>query len=701
MSYHLQTRVPTGRVPWPLILIEGGEKSGKAQPYHSRIATPDGWTTMGAVQVADAVIGSDGWPTTVTAVHERGNRSIYRLTFSDGATVDACAEHLWATKTSSSLHSRYNKGPKKGQRNVRPHAIRTTEEIRNLVLNGTVVHVPVTEAVMYAPADPLPLNAYLLGLLIGDGCLRKPNYPVFTSGDPELLDAVESLLPTGDSATRLKAGREVGIKGGRTTSILRGLGLMGAGSADKFIPSQYMRASVADRLALIQGLMDTDGGMEGKSITFTSVSSTLAEQVQEMVRSLGGTCSMSTKRPFYRDGSGDRVECKTAYRLKLRLPIGMCPFRLARKVERWKAIRPAFHTPPRRTVKSVDYVGEMPARCITVAAEDHLYLTDGFVVTHNSWACAQFSTSNRTGQMYWIDLGEGAADEYGAIPDAKYLVVEHDGTWGQIYGAVLAVRDEAQKAADAGAPPVVLVVDSMTAEWDMLKDWASDKARQRHNAKARKFNGKQLGDDEEPKIAMDLWNEANSRHRKLMTALMTFPGIVLITARGKDVAALDDKGNPIPNAREYRVEGQKTIGYDASCWIRLDRSKPGIVVGVRSVHTGLRPGYDDPIELAKDWTVEGIVFDTLKCEPGQAHARDLVELQPAVETDSPRFVALLEAIAKAPDLGVLKRHWDQIQPALNGGEIRADEAEQASAAVKARKEAIEAAMPAAPVEAAA
>ncbi len=256
-----------------------------------------------------------------------------------------------------------------------------------------------------------------------------------------------------------------------------------------------------------------------------------------------------------------------------------------------------------------------------------LILIEGGEKSGKSWACAQLSTSDRIGQMYWIDLGEGAADEYGAIPGANYLVVEHDGTWANIQASVDAVKDAAQAAADANAAPVVLVIDSMTAEWDLLKDWASDKARQRHNAKAKRFNKPLLAADEEPKISMDLWNEAGARHRRLMTTLMTFPGIVLLTARGKDVAALDEKGAPIPNARDYKVEGHKTLGFDVSCWLRLDRAKPGSVIGVRSVHVGVRPGYDDPVQLAADWTLESIIFDTLRCEPATAQPRQMTELQ--------------------------------------------------------------------------
>ena len=274
-----------------------------------------------------------------------------------------------------------------------------------------------------------------------------------------------------------------------------------------------------------------------------------------------------------------------------------------------------------------------------------LILIEGGEKSGKSWACAQFSASTRTGQMYWIDLGEGSADEYGAIPGADYLVVDHDGTWASIQGAVDAVKAEAQRAAAAGEPPVVLVIDSMTAEWDHLKDWASDKARQRHNTKARKYGKPQLAADEEPKISMDLWNEAGARHRKLMTALMTFPGIVLVTARGKEVAAMDDKGSPIAGSKEYKVEGHKTLGFDVSCWIRLDRSKPGTVVGLRSVHLGVRPGYDDPLPLARDWSVEGVVFDMLRCDPAQAHTRDLVAMQPAEPELVDQLLEQIRAVA--------------------------------------------------------
>lgn len=253
-----------------------------------------------------------------------------------------------------------------------------------------------------------------------------------------------------------------------------------------------------------------------------------------------------------------------------------------------------------------------------------LILIEGGEKAGKSWACAELSASNKVGQTYWIDLGEGAADEYGAIPGARYLVVEHDGTWKALIGAVDAIREEAQRAADADEPPVVLVIDSMTAEWDMLKDWTAQRARNSDRGqKALRANP-----DAEIDISMNYWNDATSRHRQLMTRLMTFPGIVVMTARGKETAAVDAGGKPIKNEKSYAVEGQKNLAYDASVWVRVSREHPPMVIGARSVHSGLRPGVDKP-EPMKDFTLERLIFEALRCEPSKAHVRALATQRPA------------------------------------------------------------------------
>lgn len=265
-----------------------------------------------------------------------------------------------------------------------------------------------------------------------------------------------------------------------------------------------------------------------------------------------------------------------------------------------------------------------------------LILLEGGEKSGKSFTAALLSASPKVGRTVWLDLNEGAADEYGAIKGARYEVIEHDGTWPSIIGQVAAAKEEAAKAAGAGEPPLVLVIDSMTAEWDMLKDWADLRARNSDSGKAKLAKNPNA----EIQVTMNLWNDATARHRKLMTMLMTFPGIVIITARGKDVAAMDAKGRPIENTKEYRVEGNKNLAFDASCWIRMFRDKSAVMVGARSVHVGVRPGKDEPLTLDADWSLEGVIFNLLKCDPTNAHARKLAELQASRTPEQIRDEAL-------------------------------------------------------------
>lgn len=333
-----------------------------------------------------------------------------------------------------------------------------------------------------------------------------------------------------------------------------------------------------------------------------------------------------------------------------------------------------------------------------------LILIEGGEKAGKSWACAELSASPKVGQTYWIDLGEGSADEYGAVPGARYEIVEHDGSFVQILAAVEAVKAEAARAAAAGELPVVLVIDSMTAEWDLLKGIADAKARQRL---ARK--GRRIDPDAEPQISMDLWNEANGKHRKLMTHLMTFPGIAVMTARGKEVAALDSGGRPIEGSKEYKVEGQKGMAFDATVWVRVSRDHPPLVVGARSVHAGIRPGVDRPVP-SPGLTLERVVFDVLKCQPGEAHVRDLVQPQtteddladtrpvsgPPVQQSRPvsgppaalgaAATGLLQDLADATDETDLRRVWRDAGQARAEDRISPAEAEHFQQQWKARKE---------------
>lgn len=266
-----------------------------------------------------------------------------------------------------------------------------------------------------------------------------------------------------------------------------------------------------------------------------------------------------------------------------------------------------------------------------------LILLEGEEKAGKSWAIAELSASELVGVTYWIDLAEGAADEYGAVPGARYEVVDHDGTFVDILGQVRAIKAEAARAKEAGEPPVVLAVDSATALWDLLKDWISGRAR------TRPANRKKLEADPaaELTITTDLWNDAASRYRRVMTELLTFPGVVVVTARGKEVVEMRD-GRPVEGSKVWKVEGHKTLAYDATVWVRMTRDQSPEVIGARSVHAGIRPGRDKskPIDLvrvrAEGRFLEWLIFDLLKVDSATAHARDLTALDGGELTEEDR-----------------------------------------------------------------
>jgi hypothetical protein len=308
--------------------------------------------------------------------------------------------------------------------------------------------------------------------------------------------------------------------------------------------------------------------------------------------------------------------------------------------------------------------GRVPWPCILLEGEEK---------AGKSWALAQLSTSDKIGALYWIDLNEGAGDEYGAIPGANYELIEHDGSYATVLAAVQAVKAEARRAADAGELPVVLGIDTGSAVWDGLKDWASERA-----AKATR-NRELLKRDPhaEITISQNLWNDAGARWRKLQTELLTFPGIVVVTARGKEVTEVDANGRPIEGRKTWSVQTHREFPYAATVWMRLRRGRRPLIVGARSVHVGIKPN-DDPAREVTDPAATGrllewLVFDTLKCDPGTAHVRDLVAFhggglldhEQTEEAPSgraggrarPKVTALTKRIREAGDDDELREVW--------------------------------------------
>lgn len=360
----------------PITAIFGDPGSGKAQPLDAKILTPSGWKRMGDIAVGDDVVGSDGKAHQVTGVFPQGEKDIYRVTFNDGATVECCDEHLWAVATSGRLAKGLG------------WQVRPLSELRQAVLDGQGKRqwrIPMVAAVEH-PAQDLPVDPYLLGVLLGGGGLTAR--VAVSSADEEIITSVRELVPAGVKVVH-RSRYDYDLCGpgrGKPNPLrdaIRDLGLFGKRSHEKFIPQRYLVGSVEQRLALLQGLMDTDGYLTeprtGSELTSTSES--LIEGVAELARSLGGTATVTAKSSFFtRDG--ERVDGRPAWRVRVNLPAQFNPFRLSRKASQ---LLPRTTHRPSRSIASIDFVGVKEAQCIRVNAPDHLYVTDDHVLTHNTF----------------------------------------------------------------------------------------------------------------------------------------------------------------------------------------------------------------------------------------------------------------------------------------------------------------------------
>lgn len=281
--------------------------------------------------------------------------------------------------------------------------------------------------------------------------------------------------------------------------------------------------------------------------------------------------------------------------------------------------------------------------------------------------------SKRIGQMYWIDLNEGAADEYGDPDNPRWLVVEHDGSYAQVMEAIIEIKAIAQAARNNGEPPVVLVIDTFSAVWEGLKDWVTERAMKSKSNRA----ARQQDPDAEVRIPRQFWNDANARYRKMLTQLLTFPGIVIATSRGKAVSDTDPStGQPYRDGRKtWKVEGQSNMAFDASHVIRLTRSAPPLVVGSRSKskELSIQPGVDDPVTINghRDDLLDWFIFEALHYDPVTAHSRKLADFhggdltederdaddadEPIRVTRHPKASEISEAIAAAVALPIEKR----------------------------------------------
>lgn len=334
------------------------------QPYDAVVYTPVGPRKMGDLEVGDRVFGSSGQVEYVEEVHEQGVLDVYEIETRDGAIVEASGGHKWVLEH-----------PVKGTRTT------TTKQISGWSSNyRRQWKIPVIDGPVQFDKEPVPVDPWLVGFLLGDGSLNG-NTLSFSTRDKWILDRVRKTIPEG---YELKEHQEYGWyirpEGGKRTTYenhfwrdIEDAGIRGFTTKDKFIPDQYRYNSVEVRKEVICGLIDSDGSVSKRGdIGLQQTSPKIAQDVREIIESLGGVCT-TTRYEAREEG------WKPYYVNRIRHPQPETLVSLPRK-----KVRVKNNVYFERNIKRVEKVSRKDCRCITTSSKDSIYLTDNYLQTHNS-----------------------------------------------------------------------------------------------------------------------------------------------------------------------------------------------------------------------------------------------------------------------------------------------------------------------------
>ena len=373
--------------------------TGKGMPLDTKIPTPDGYKLMGDLKVGDSIFTIDGSVTTVTGVYDQGIRDIYRITFNDGRTSICDENHLWLVKTYTTgvYHPVRTIDMTKDFKWYNPNMNRTS---KNRDPHEYKYMIPVMRGPVQYKHRDVPIHPYVLGALIGNGCLKETPLSI-SSGNtyvPGKIGKIYNILPrkSKGSYTYIFYKNSYSNSRVQTRDFFKDLPeMIGTESFNKHIPDIYLYNDIETRIQLLQGLMDTDGSIsraEGRyHVRYSSCSKKLLLQIRFILRSLGFNASIIQDKRVskYRHGYHGSLLFQIPNEFKMQL------FTLPYKFD--IALEAAYLPDTNLTrehlkIKNIEYVGKTPTRCIKVDHPSHLFITEDFIVTHNTYCVAYSST---------------------------------------------------------------------------------------------------------------------------------------------------------------------------------------------------------------------------------------------------------------------------------------------------------------------
>lgn len=345
---------------------------GKMQSVYCKVLTPKGWALIGSLKLNDEVIGSDGLAHKVIGVFPQGIKELFKVTFSDNSSTIVGEEHLWAVNTPI---RKYRKNP---------NLVKTTKSLENdLFLTGknsagkknSKWYIPIIHSPVEMDFREIKIDPYILGLFLGDGCFTIKNRISISTADAEIYSSINlkyELRKYNNYDYQVCSPNNL-------INYLKGYSLFGCYSHEKFIPDDFKYNTSSNRLAILQGLMDTDGSIASNgTIEFCSTSERLVNDVIFLVQSFGGVAYKSSRVTNY-TYKDEKKDGKISYRITINIPVN--PFRIFRKAYLYKPNKKYTAT---RAITSIEKVTSGEAVCISVDSYDKLYLTDDCILTHNT-----------------------------------------------------------------------------------------------------------------------------------------------------------------------------------------------------------------------------------------------------------------------------------------------------------------------------
>lgn len=365
--------------------------TGKEARLTTPVLTPTGWTTMGSLKVGDRLIDPEGGTCEVLSLHPQGCKEIFKVTFTDGSWTECGAEHLWRVMTPNWKHR--GQGWK-------------VLELQELVDKGLQYtngnnkwYIPMVTPVDFDVRE-LRCNPYIMGYILGNGHL--PHYQISVP-DQETVDRLNALMtlplkPT--SSTECGEKIDYTIKCPLVRDAIDYYGLRDCRANSKFVPRDFLFNTIENRLGLLQGLLDSDGSpLANAGVEFCSASDQLASDMVFLVQSFGGTCHRGLREEPTYTYKGETHIGQPSHRIHGSFNSSTEPFRLTRKAQKYTI--PTKYQPTRAIV-SVESVGFDEAICIRVNSPTNCYVTEEFIVTHNTLSAQVVMEMSGVDNWLWV-----------------------------------------------------------------------------------------------------------------------------------------------------------------------------------------------------------------------------------------------------------------------------------------------------------